>query len=642
MKTLSIIQPFLLAILCSLVLSTFAQSTIIQEDFSCGFDLIHHQSLENDTRYKQNFLEREKEIEQYLRSNIIQKKKSGITTIPVVVHVFHLGEPLGTGFNLPDAAIFSAIDGLNAQWANVTNEGVDMEVEFCLAKRDMDNNPSTGIYRIDASGVPEYADYGVAYNGSAGANYGEIIGLSNWDPAFALNIWVVNDIVNIVGLGSFNGAMVQVPQMTYNDISLGHELGHTLSLYHTFQGSTPTTCPANVDCLTQGDRVCDTPPHLYTDCANNNSCGETQNLANSTRNYMGYCPNKKLFTQGQKDRVQGHLATARTELMSSLACLDVESSDVDAGIASHKIFCDDTIVVVLKNYGLDTLESATIGWMIDGMVQDSYSWLGNLATEDSTLVRIGSTVSVNSETFELKVWSANPNGVEDSDLSNDSLNIMASLISNQDTFFIQSSSCNPANIGTVVQSLTDVNGCDSIITTITSLLPSDSIVIQESSCNVADTGIFVQPLTNVNGCDSTVTTIISFLGITLELDSIAASSGQSDGGAYISVINGLPPFDFKWSDSSTMEDLEQVYPGIYSLQVTDGNGCTDSLVVNVGLTTNTSVSKEQFTFDLYPNPVNQILRINVSGLTEKQLSLQVIDVLGKIVEKKASIYRQVT
>ena len=36
---------------------------------------------------------------------------------------------------------------------------------------------------------------------------------------------------------------------------LAHEMGHYLGLYHTFEGG----C-YNADCLTSGDRVCDTPP----------------------------------------------------------------------------------------------------------------------------------------------------------------------------------------------------------------------------------------------------------------------------------------------------------------------------------------------------------------------------------------------
>ena len=80
-----------------------------------------------------------------------------------------------------------------------------------------------------------------------------------------------------------------------------------------------------------------------------------------------------------------------------------------------------------------------------------------------------------------------------------------------DSVTINDASCNPLDTGTVVQNLTNLFGCDSTVSTITSLLPSDAVTINDASCNPLDSGTVVQNLTNVFGCDSIVTTITSLL-----------------------------------------------------------------------------------------------------------------------------------
>jgi gliding motility-associated-like protein len=79
-----------------------------------------------------------------------------------------------------------------------------------------------------------------------------------------------------------------------------------------------------------------------------------------------------------------------------------------------------------------------------------------------------------------------------------------SVVCEADTTLIDLQSCNPLDTGTVVQNLTGQTGCDSIVITTTTLLPSDSTLLTQSSCNPADTGSVTQVLNNQFGCDSVV------------------------------------------------------------------------------------------------------------------------------------------
>ena len=76
--------------------------------------------------------------------------------------------------------------------------------------------------------------------------------------------------------------------------TITHEMGHHLSLYHTFFNT--TSCSSETNCEAQGDEVCDTPPTR----ANNQGCGQAVCTGAQVENYMDYTPQecKNAFTAG--------------------------------------------------------------------------------------------------------------------------------------------------------------------------------------------------------------------------------------------------------------------------------------------------------------------------------------------------------
>src|SRR5688572_3628430 len=80
--------------------------------------------------------------------------------IPVVIHIIHNGEPIGTGANIPDAQIQSQLRVLNEDFRRQNADAVNtpaafaavagsLDIEFVLAKQDPDGLPTTGIVRVD-------------------------------------------------------------------------------------------------------------------------------------------------------------------------------------------------------------------------------------------------------------------------------------------------------------------------------------------------------------------------------------------------------------------------------------------------------------------------------------------------------------
>jgi len=79
-----------------------------------------------------------------------------------------------------------------------------------------------------------------------------------------------------------------------------------------------------------------------------------------------------------------------------------------------------------------------------------------------------------------------------------------------DTIIINTTTCDPNDTGTVVQNLTNQEGCDSTVTIIKTFIPSTNDTINTTSCELAEVGTTIDTLVNAGGCDSILTTITTY------------------------------------------------------------------------------------------------------------------------------------
>lgn len=331
----------------------------------------HCATMEMDSISRVKFPQRGRliDFEDALRSKIEEFKKqkstgrimAGVVSIPIVVHVIHNGEPVGSGTNLSLAQVQAQIEVLNEDFrkkpgtpGGSSNNPVaaDIEIEFCLSPVGQNGEA------LDEPGIHRYN--GGRSDWTRDQIENQLKPITIWNANLFYNIWTVRfnaADANLVGYAQFpdqsglsglnvsggpastDGVVVRYqsfgsvdkgnfPVMVapYNKgRTLSHETGHWLGLRHIWG-----------DGACADDFVADTPTQQgpSSGCPLGRvSCG----VLNMVENYMDYsddaCMN--IFTMGQKTRMQAVIAISprRKSLIEANLCsppvADVPTTNFD-------------------------------------------------------------------------------------------------------------------------------------------------------------------------------------------------------------------------------------------------------------------------------------------------------------------------
>lgn len=333
-------------------------------------------TMEQDSINRERFPQRGTlaEFENYLQKKIQEIRKQSstgrtqatIVSIPIVVHVVHNGEAVGTGTNLSQAQVMAQIEVLNEDFRrkagtpgfNDNPVGADIEIEFCLSPVD-ENGTSMiepGIDRYDGN----QADW------SRDEIENKLKPTTSWNPNLFYNIWTVKfdpADANLIGYAQFpdqsglgglqekggpastDGVVIRyqsfgsadkgtfpVMQAPYNKgRTLSHETGHWLGLRHIW---------GDGNCA--DDFVGDTPPASgpSTGCqVGRISCSNV----NMVQNYMDYsddaCMN--IFTIGQKARMRAviEVSPRRKSLIEANLCTPAVADVPVPNFTADKLAC---------------------------------------------------------------------------------------------------------------------------------------------------------------------------------------------------------------------------------------------------------------------------------------------------------------
>jgi PKD repeat protein len=378
-----------------------------QKTTFCGSDEHnkHLQSLNPQLKIEEaNFNKNWKEYLQTVNVNDLKntnklgKASAPKYIIPVVVHVIHSGNSVGSGNNISDAQILSEIDFLNKSFRNLNSDSVnrrdifkdiaaDSEIEFRMAKKDPNGNCTNGIVRV--------------YSPNSDKGDDDLKKLSVWNTKSYLNIWIVQSILKevsngtVIGYAQFpfaagvisastDGVVLQYnvfgqlsPSQNVFNTTTTHEVGHWLGLYHPFQGD---SCN-NAD----NDGLFDTPPTYSAGGARSGPFSATLNTCNSDNpdlfdqqeNYMDYFDCKQrcqnMFTLQQKARMHYCIETYRRDLYSP-------SNLVKTGVNNPTTTCNAIPSFYSTNANICSNGTVSFTQNVYNGTASAYSWTFNGGT----------------------------------------------------------------------------------------------------------------------------------------------------------------------------------------------------------------------------------------------------------------------
>lgn len=391
------------------------------------------------------------------RARLLQKSSgrtsAGPYTIPVVVHVVHNGESIGTGLNVSDAQINSQIvvlnddfRRLNADAANTPSEFLPfagpMDIQFILAKQDPNGLSTTGIVRIKGS----KSAWAMSDNYALKAQ-------SYWPAEKYLNLWVTDLTGTTLGYAQFpptddglpgsmgldgltssdrltDGVAIDYKAFgsgsgfsldpLYNKGRTGtHEVGHFLGLRHIW---------GDQNCGT--DYVDDTPAQSdqTTGCPTNPqaSCDIASKPHKMFQNYMDYssdaCMNIYTIKQIERMDIVLNNSARRASLLTSPGAMPPASFDlgIKRVISPTANSCNGffTPVIKIKNFGTTLITSSKIQFSLNGSTLDTQSISLSLSSQDSISVTFSGVTFSQATSSQLEFRILETNGTTDQNLIN--------------------------------------------------------------------------------------------------------------------------------------------------------------------------------------------------------------------------------
>ncbi|MEP7168574.1 MAG: T9SS type A sorting domain-containing protein [Bacteroidota bacterium] len=348
-----------LLVLCAIILMT-GSSLKAQNLIRCATMEYLAAQKAADPGLEARMADIEKQTQKWVAENANQRT-AAVVTIPVVFHVVYNT----SAQNISDAQCGYQLAQLNADFARLNSDAgntpsvfqgvaANTQIQFCFAQRDPNGNATSGIVHKSTSTSSFSSNDNVKRNANGGDDA--------WDRNNYLNLWICNLGGGLLGYAQFPGGTASTDGVVVHYGSVGsiahpssynwgganynygrsctHEVGHWVNLIHIWGDS---NCG--------NDQVSDTPTQQTSNfgCPNfpHVTCSNGPN-GDMFMNYMDYSDDNcmNIFTAGQTTRITATINGTRASLKTSQGCVAPGGCSFPSGLNATNI----------------TQTSATLNW----------------------------------------------------------------------------------------------------------------------------------------------------------------------------------------------------------------------------------------------------------------------------------------
>ncbi len=384
-----------LAIPILLILFTLVGIQAKAQQRTCGTNAHMDKMLQNP-EYARAHHERQLNFEALNTENTVRTADcENILILPMAVHYQGISNPdmeclialaenqiqiLNDDYQGVNADITNWTDNAAASFPGINNG--ESCIQFCLATKNHpagfnveEGEPAITFNVTNGDDAPQWSGYINIFVRNIG---GGILGYSPLGGSGLGDGVVIDDSYFSSGAGCGQVS----PTAPFNlGRTLTHELGHYLNLEHIWGDG-----GCSVD-----DGVADTPTSgtEYYGCPSvgESTCGSTD----MHMNYMDYVNDAcmYMFSEGQATRMENYANAGLPHVLNnaSVVCgrdsIDIGVIALVAPVTSADLGGAEIVMMSVKNFGVDTIHSFSVGFQLDGMPVDQVMLGATLATDET-------------------------------------------------------------------------------------------------------------------------------------------------------------------------------------------------------------------------------------------------------------------
>lgn len=630
----------------------------------CGADEIRISTLKQNPKIAQAVIKRDAQLEEFTQQFVedfyTNNRSTATYIIPVVFHVIH-----NYGFeNISNAQILDGLDILNKTFrkqladtgsivADFKPLHADCDIEFKLAKLDPNGNCTNGINRI-ASSLTTIGDHSVKT-------------LIHWPPDKYLNIYIVTNAAGLAGhcvwpsdadtIPAWDGIVIghnyvgSIGTSNYTQsVALAHECGHYLNLQHIWGGNNVPgfyyypCADVNKDCAID-DLVADTPPTIGWQSCNLSgaSCG---NIVDNVQNAMDYSYCNRMFTYGQKARMQACLNSpiaGRDNLWqpANLAATGVLDSSTlcKADFSSNKtVVCQNSSNIITYTNTSYSGAISSVLWSFEGGTPTT-STLASPAVTYSSAGKYDVTLKVVSGNDSLSITKANyisvlPNTGSiypftesfESTVSLDGTEWFSNSFDTVNSWELTNTAAYSGTKSIVLNNYNITNGTkDELYSKIVNLTGASTLNLSfKYAYAKKDTSSNDRlQLYITNNCSTTWVQRLSLVSPVLETAAITA-------------VSFVPANNTEWKQASAIIPPTYMNSSFRFKFVYTSNGGNNIYIDDINIDVNAGIDNAEdirSTIQLFPNPAEKNVTLSFTLAVSKKISISILDILGQTIYK---------